>query len=69
MFWQKYAFNNPVFGTGEKENRKEKKVYFGENYFKNKYIKDHSSTPKVNKDMVKKVNTDEDIITCNECRY
>ena len=39
------------------------KKRLNENY--NKYIKDHSSTPKVNIDLVKKVNTEEEIITCN----
>ena len=35
----------------------------------NKYIKNHSYTPNVNTDMVKKVNTDEKIIKCIDCRY
>ena len=38
-------------------------------YIQNKYIKDPSSTPKVNIDMVKKVTTDKEMITCNQCRY
>ena len=38
-------------------------------YFENKYIKNHSSTSKVNKDMVKKVNTNEEMITCDECTH
>ena len=29
----------------------------------------NNSTPMVNKDMVKKVNIDEEMITCNECIY
>ena len=46
------------------------KTYQESKEFKNIYTKDNNSyTQKVNRDMVKKVNTDDEMITCNECRY
>ena len=38
-------------------------------YFEDTYIKDISSTAKENKERAQKVDTDEEIIVCNECRY
>ena len=52
----------------DEENLSEKHVENLYN-FENKYMKDQSSTPKVNTDMVKKVNTDKEMITIKKCRY
>ena len=55
--------------TVEDEENESEKYVTELIYFENKYIKDHISTPKVNDDMGKKVNTNEEMITYDECRY